>query len=170
MNFLPGQLESGVVRIALGEVPIPDGTRRRLESAQPEAGRAVIVGIRPEHFQDASLVGDHAHGHTFTAKVDVLESLGSEYYAHFTVASDRVSANELEELAEDADSAEIGRSREGVQVVARLDAASRAAEGGELELWFDPERLQLFDPENGRSLLAPPSSATTAPATASDAG
>jgi multiple sugar transport system ATP-binding protein len=170
MNFLPGQLESGAVRIALGEVPIPDGTRRRLESAQPEAGRAVIVGIRPEHFQDASLVGDHAHGHTFTAKVDVLESLGSEYYAHFTVASDRVSANELEELAEDAGSAEIGRSREGVQVVARLDAASRAAEGGELELWFDPERLQLFDPENGRSLLAPPSSATTAPATASDAG
>ncbi|HZA52499.1 MAG TPA: sn-glycerol-3-phosphate ABC transporter ATP-binding protein UgpC [Myxococcaceae bacterium] len=161
MNFLPGQLDGETVRIAIGEVQLPDASRRRLDSAKGGAGRAVIVGIRPGHFEDASLVGDQSRGHTFTARIDVLESLGSEYYAHFTVESERVSASELEELARDADSAELGRSREGVQVIARLDAASTAGEGQEAELWFDSEYMQLFDPESGSSLLTGMNSAPT---------
>ena len=152
MNFLPGQLDGETLRIAIGEVRLPDGLRRRIDSAQDGGGGAVIVGLRPEHFQDARLVGDHSNGHTFKAKIDVLESLGSEYYAHFAVESERVSASELEELAQDADAAELGRSRQGVQIVARLDAASRTEEGQEAELWFDSQRLLLFDPESGRSL------------------
>jgi multiple sugar transport system ATP-binding protein len=38
--------------------------------------------------------------------------------------------------------------------VARLEAASRVRQGHEAELWFNSERLHLFDPESGRSLLA----------------
>ena len=161
MNFLPGQLDGETVRIAIGEVQLPDASRRRLDPAMGGAGRAVIVGIRPEHFQDASLVGDQSRGHTFKTRIDVLESVGSEYYAHFTVESERVSASELEELARDADSVELGRSREGVQVIARLDAASTAGEGQEAELWFDSEHMQLFDPESGSSLLTGMNSAPT---------
>jgi multiple sugar transport system ATP-binding protein len=152
MNFLPGQLDGETVRIAIGEVRLPDGLRRRIDSTQDGGGRGVIVGLRPEHFQDAGLASDHSNGHTFKARIDVLESLGSEYYAHFVVESERVSASELEELAQDTDSSELGRSRQGVQIVARLDAASRAEEGQEAELWFDSRRLLLFDPESGRSL------------------
>jgi multiple sugar transport system ATP-binding protein len=40
------------------------------------------------------------------------------------------------------------------RVVARLEAASRVRQGHEAELWFNSERLHLFDPESGRSLLA----------------
>jgi multiple sugar transport system ATP-binding protein len=66
-----------------------------------------------------------------------------------------VSARELEELAEDAGSADLPGTRpEHVQIVARLGGASQAREGQPLELWFDPQHLQLFDPETGRSLLA----------------
>ena len=39
-------------------------------------------------------------------------------------------------------------------MVARLGGSSQARQGQPLELWFDPQHLQLFDPETGRSLLA----------------
>jgi hypothetical protein len=41
-----------------------------------------------------------------------------------------------------------------VSMIARLSDGTRAREGQPLDLWFDPQRLQLFDPETGRSLLA----------------
>jgi multiple sugar transport system ATP-binding protein len=37
-------------------------------------------------------------------------------------------------------------------VVARLDAASRAREGQRVQLWFDPHKLHLFNPDNGAHL------------------
>jgi multiple sugar transport system ATP-binding protein len=36
--------------------------------------------------------------------------------------------------------------------VARLDPASRAREGQRVQLWFDPAKLHLFDPDNGAHL------------------
>src|SRR4051794_14728421 len=95
LNFLPGELDGDILRMAIGEVSLPDALRRRLESGPGPGRRGVVVGIRPEQFEDASLVGDRSRGHTIKPTIDVLESLGSEYYAHFEVASERVSSSEL---------------------------------------------------------------------------
>jgi multiple sugar transport system ATP-binding protein len=114
----------------------------------------VVVGLRPEHFDDASVISDRSHGHTFTARIDVLESMGSEFYAYFVIESEGVSSSELEELAQDAGSADLPQAQGGIQVVARLDAASRARQGQDTELWFDARKIQLFDPESGRSLFS----------------
>jgi multiple sugar transport system ATP-binding protein len=156
MNFLPGELDGGSVRLAIGTLPLADELRRKLEAGPGGGRRGVIAGMRPEHFEDAALVGSSQHGGTtFTATIDVLESMGSEYYAYFEVESERVASRELEELAQDAGAAELPQaSGERVQLVARLDAASKVRQGQQLELWFDPRHLQLFDPESGRSLLA----------------
>ena len=154
MNFLQGRLDGGTLRLPIGEVSVPDGMRRRLESGPGGGRRGVIVGIRPERFEDASLVADRSGGHTFKTTIDVLESLGSEHYAHFTVESQHVSSSELEELARDSGAAELGEARNGVQIVARLAAASRVMQGQEVELWFDTTQLHLFDQESGRTLLA----------------
>ena len=123
----------------------------------------MIVGIRPEHFEDASLVTLPARGHVFKTKIDVLEALGSDSYAHFTVDSARVTSSELEELAEETDPGGVAPSADGVQVVARLAAASGIKQGQEAQLWVDASQLQLFDPETGRSLLTSESSALEAP-------
>jgi multiple sugar transport system ATP-binding protein len=154
MNFLPGELDGDILHLPIGDVPINAEMRGRLQSG-PGGGRSsVFVGIRPEHFQDAALVGSGHQGVTFKAKIDVLESLGSEYYAYFNVESEGVSSKELEELAQDTGAADIGQSREGTQIVARLDADTKIQQGAEAELWFDQAHLHLFDSESGESLLA----------------
>ena len=113
----------------------------------------MIVGIRPEHFEDARLVGDRPDGHTFKATVDVLESVGSEYYAHFKVRSEPLPPIGLGAV-QDRGSADARRYREGVPMVARLDRASRVTQGDEAELWFDITQIQLFDDHGGQNLLA----------------
>ena len=154
MNFLPGEIDGDSIKLPIGPVKIPDELRRKLESGDGGGRGGIVAGLRPEHFEDASLVADAARGHMFKTKVDVLESMGSEYYAYFVVESEKVSASELDELAQDAGAADLPHSHEGSQVVARLDADSRIRQGQEAELWFDPQHLQLFDLDSGRSLLA----------------
>jgi len=156
MNFLPGELFADSVRLPIGTLALDDELRRAVAAAPGPKGREIIVGMRPEHFEDAALVSPEQHGGaTFTAKIDVLESLGSEYYAYFDVDSDRVSAEELEELAQESGSADLLRvGSPRVQMIARLSDGTKARLGQPLELWFDPRHLQLFDPATGRSLLA----------------
>jgi multiple sugar transport system ATP-binding protein len=116
------------------------------------AGRDLIMGIRPEHLKDAALIGaeEQPNGLTFSVVVDVLEWLGSEELAYFRVQGARASARELEKLAADSGSTDVPQS--GDQLVARLDPASRAREGERLELWVDPHKAQLFNPQNGAHL------------------
>jgi multiple sugar transport system ATP-binding protein len=152
MNFLPGEIDGDNVRLPIGEVRIPDSLRSRLAAGPGGARNGVIAGLRPEDFEDAALVPDGSHGLTFTAKIDVLESMGSEFYAYFVVASERVTSRELEEIAHDAGAGDLP-TQEGSQVVARLEAASGVRQGQELQLTFNSEHLHLFDPETGKSLL-----------------
>jgi multiple sugar transport system ATP-binding protein len=154
MNFLAGEISGENVHLPIGDVRIPDELRHRLESGPGGGRRGVVAGLRPEHFEDASLVADRSRGVTFKVKIDVLESMGSEFYAYFVVESEGVSSRELEEIAQDAGSADLPSTEGGVQITARLGAESKVKQGAEAELWFDSTHLQLFDPESGRSLLA----------------
>jgi len=156
MNFLPGELDGDSVKLPIGTLPLPDERRLRLQAGPGGGRRGIIAGLRPEHFEDAALLSpQHRRGATFSANIDVLESLGAEYYAYFEVESERVSARELEELAQDAGSADLPLGdAQAVQMVARLSAESKAKQGQPLELWFDPQHLQLFDADTSRSLLA----------------
>jgi multiple sugar transport system ATP-binding protein len=154
MNFLPGELADGVVKLPIGDVRLSDEARQDLEGGGgPAKGRQVIAGMRPEHFEDSGLVHDPPSGVKFPVTIDVLESMGSEYYAYFNVESGRVASQELDELAQDSGVGEIPHAGSRTQVVARLDAASTVKQGESGELWYDSSRLQLFDPESGRSLL-----------------
>jgi multiple sugar transport system ATP-binding protein len=148
MNFMPARIESGRVKLPIGDLPVPSG-------AGATDGGAVIAGIRPESFEDASLVGPEvrSRGSTFRTKIDLVESMGSENYAYFQVESEGMQSQQLDELAQDAGTAEVPSSGEG-QVVARLDAASQIQRGDETELWVDATKLHLFDPQSGQSLGA----------------
>ncbi|WP_410605427.1 ABC transporter ATP-binding protein [Amycolatopsis sp. lyj-90] len=149
MNFVPATLENGTARSALGDIPLTDRVRQLVEAA--DAPREVIVGIRPEHFEDAALVDASARqGATFTAHVDVLESMGSEKFAHFSVEGEAASSSDLADLAADSGSSDVPGSES--QIVARLSAASSAAENQNVELWFDADKIKLFDGASGKNL------------------
>jgi multiple sugar transport system ATP-binding protein len=153
MNFLPGHLDGYELQMPLGRVRIADGLLRRLNSAPDRDRGQVIVGIRPEAFEDATLATEPSQGHTLRAKVDTLEALGSEEFAHFLVESEPVVSSELRALAHDIGTEEPVKSRQRVEVVARISSASRFTQGKDAELWFDTSQLQFFDPGTGHNLL-----------------
>jgi multiple sugar transport system ATP-binding protein len=153
MNFMAGTLEQGRLRTALGDFPMGDQLRRTMESKSAERG--VIVGIRPEDFEDAALIPqeNRSNGVTFPVTIDVLESMGSDVFVYFTLEdtqADALHSAELDELAQDSGRAESGAS--GEQVVARLDTATSAREGTQTELWADARKIHVFDPQSGENL------------------
>jgi multiple sugar transport system ATP-binding protein len=153
MNFMPAKHRGDTVQLPMGEVRVTGEALERLGGA--DGDRPVIAGIRPESFEDASLVPSDARerGTTFKTKIDLVESMGAEHYAYFRVQAQEIESDELRELAEDAGTAEVPSSGEG-QVVARLDAASGISRGQEAELWLDSSKLHFFDPSTGRNLAA----------------
>ena len=164
MNFMPGKLEEGKLHTQLGDIPLTDQTRRALQGSQ--GSREVIVGIRPESFEDAAQLSPDArvNGITFRAAIDVVESMGSDVFAYFTLGGENVlSSAELDELARDSGRADTGVS--GDQMVARLDPATRVKMGAEAELWADVRSIHVFDPSNGANLTLPQSSGDSTTAT-----
>jgi multiple sugar transport system ATP-binding protein len=151
MNFLPAGVADGALRTSLGDFPLTDAIRHELQAAN--AGREVIVGIRPENFEDAALVPAEARGRgiTFKVSIDVLESMGSDVFVYFSRGRDmQVNAAELDELAADAGTTDTGGSAD--TITARLDAATRVREGTDAELWADGAAIHVFDPATGRNL------------------
>jgi multiple sugar transport system ATP-binding protein len=148
MNFMPATVDGDRLKLPMAEVAVFGDVG--------DAKGDVIAGIRPEDFEDASLVGEAKNrGATFKATIDVLESMGSELYAHFSAGTDKtIESDELRELAEDSGAGEVPGAGEEGAIVARLEAASKARQGSELELWVDATKVKLFDPKDGRNLSA----------------
>ncbi len=151
MNFMAGTLEEGSLRTNIGSLPLNPQLRQALERAN--SGRQVIVGIRPENFEDAALVKPELrdHGVTFRATIDVVESMGSDVFVYFTQDSGlSATTDQLADLAQDSGKGDIVPGDE--TVTARLDAATRIREGEEAELWADLRTMHIFDPDSGKNL------------------
>ena len=153
MNFVPATVQGGKVKTPFGELPLPEGV-------DVSDGTEVIAGLRPESFEDAAEVAQgHEGGITFKAKVDLVESMGSEQYVYFE-SEGAVESDELAELAADVGLGETPTAGEHT-IVARVDAASKIKRGEEAEIWVDATKLHLFDPSNGKSLTAGKQAADT---------
>ncbi len=149
MNFLPAHVEGDQVRLPMGSYkPSGDGG-----SSLGGLDRDVIAGVRPEHFEDAALVGDDDRGHgiTFRADIDVIEWMGSELFAYFDLKGQGAASGHLQEIAGDLETVEMSAGGDA-QVVARLDAASKVKRGDSAELWLDTRRVLLFDADSGETL------------------
>jgi multiple sugar transport system ATP-binding protein len=147
MNFFPGKLRGDTVVTALGEAKLPDKVRQSLDQVTGE--HEVIVGIRPEHFEEASLVGDKP-GATFDAPIDIVEAMGSDIYAYFSMKGEVAHSQDLDDLAKDTGN---DLSGGGVEVTARLDAVANVQRGRNAKLWYDTSKIQLFDAASGRNLI-----------------
>jgi multiple sugar transport system ATP-binding protein len=154
MNFLPGEITSGSLKFGLATIPLDD-VRNGGERVTQSDGR-VLVGIRPEDFEDAALAGERGHGIRIKAMIDVLESTGSDRYAHLAAGehngSHELNESLLRELKAMAIESGDDITPTSLDVIARVDASSRLGEGKEGELWLDSTKLHLFDPATGERL------------------
>jgi multiple sugar transport system ATP-binding protein len=150
MNFMAATVEDNTLRTSIGAIPVSPALRRTLEQAN--VGRDVIVGIRPENFEDAALVppDQRSHGITFRAAIEVVESMGSDVFVYFTQESD-LSAR-VEQLADLAADAGRDTGAQDETVTARLGTDTRIREGDNAELWADTRALHVFDPQSGANL------------------
>ena len=150
MNFMMATLDGDNLKLPIADVRFKRPLR---EGANPADGQQLIAGIRPENFEDAEVVPaeQRDRGCTFRAQIEVVESMGSELYAHFTVEGAEVDSAELRELAADAGAGDLPSSEAG-RITARLAPESGVREGEESELWVDVPTIHLFDPQSGYRL------------------
>jgi multiple sugar transport system ATP-binding protein len=152
MNLVQAELKDGSVRLGGHEVRVPEQVLGGRPGLKAYDGKEVVVGIRPEDLEDASLARDGAA--QLTVEIDIREDMGSEVFAHFAVDAKAVQTREVLEAIEEQDVAEAvrERARRGVPFIARLDRTTRAKEGEPLELAIDTARLHFFDPDSGLAI------------------
>jgi len=160
MNLVLAELarENGGLWARFGEhrLLLADTTATRHPGLARFDGRSVVLGIRPEDMEDASLLREASADRRLSVVCDIREDMGSEVYVHFNIAAQPVATKEVLEAhvvdaPEDAETrvaAEQARGS-GVPFVARLERTTRAKEREKLELAVDVERLHFFDPESG---------------------
>jgi ABC-type sugar transport system ATPase subunit len=117
-------------------------------------GTRVIMGIRPEDMEDASLVDGASPERRIAANVDIREDMGAEVFVHFGVAAPSVRGEDIRAaVGEEAIAAtEEVAKRAGSLFVARVDRASPVREGDRMELAVDTRRLHFFDIETGAAI------------------
>ena len=152
MNFLPVENVDGRLRSPFGEFSLPAAEAEKLRGAP----QYLVAGIRPEDFHDAATLDEakRGGGAHLSAEVDVTEWLGNEVYAYIPFEAEPAVRKALEELDRDLDG-EGART----QVVAVLDPSTSVREGDTMELWFDPAKVMVFDPETGENLTRDPENA-----------
>jgi multiple sugar transport system ATP-binding protein len=134
-------------------VVVDDQLARNRSGLASYIGRNVVLGIRPEDFEDAALEPDTAADRRITTTCDLTEPLGAEVLVYFTVAAAGVAAAAVE-TPEDA--VLLGADGNGggprSRLVARVSPRTRIAEGTEIQLAVDTRRLYFFDPETGEAV------------------
>jgi multiple sugar transport system ATP-binding protein len=117
-------------------------------------GKDVVLGIRPEDLEDATLAPDTAADHRLSGKVTLTEALGSEIMVHFAVEASQAATEEMRELAKDVgDERVVAQLEEGgpptAAFVGRFGARSRVKIGDTVDVAVDSRALHFFDPETG---------------------
>jgi multiple sugar transport system ATP-binding protein len=160
MNFLIGEVADGSLTSPLGTIGLADLG----EAAGAAHTGRVVVGVRPESFEDAAMVGERAGQVEITATVDMLESTGSDVYAHLSLnghrgagsgraGSDSADEPILRELAHAtaSEDAEVALAT-GSELIARVGVSNSLTEGQQGRLFVDARRLHLFNPATGQRI------------------
>jgi multiple sugar transport system ATP-binding protein len=146
MNLVEAHISGDSV--SMGDLALPLDPARRPRAA---SDGAVVLGIRPEAFEDAAFVSSDLP--QLEVRVEVLEELGSDAYVFFSVDAEQVVIEDaLTDEAED-ESTLLAAERDRKLFAARVDPRTRAGVGDMITLAVDPSRLYFFSPESGESLL-----------------
>ena len=114
-------------------------------------GQQIVLGIRPEAFEDSIYAKDSEYTESISIKVTLLEQLGSDSYIHFYKDIKPVQTEAIEEILAD-EGEDISVLGDKTKFIARINPNSNVKEGEEISLSIDPSKLHFFDPDSGNAL------------------
>jgi multiple sugar transport system ATP-binding protein len=159
INLVEAELarSDGRLSVSFGEHTLAVGDRlvRNRSGLQEYVGKTVLLGIRPESFEDATLAPDAPADQRIRTISDLTEPLGAEVLVYFTAAATEVVSSAAAEHLADAEvhlGATDEEDEERARLIARVDPHTRIAEGSEIELVVDTSKLYFFDPESREAI------------------
>jgi multiple sugar transport system ATP-binding protein len=138
-------------------LPVPDEVVVSRPALRSYEGRKIVLGLRPEDMEDASLVSDAPSDRRISSTVDLREALGSDVVVHFKVEAPQAMTDDVRELAEDVGQEAVElvehEAQEGSSnFIARLNPRTRARAKEPIELVVDTHRLHFFDADDGSGI------------------
>ena len=152
MNFVYADVKISGKKAELsfaGETINCDGeSAKKLEKMD---GEQIVLGIRPEAFEDSIYAKDSEYSESIDIKVTLLEQLGSDSYIHFYKDIKPVQTEAIEEILAD-EGEDISVLGDETKFIARINPNSTVKEGEEIKLSIDSSKLHFFDPGTGNAL------------------
>jgi len=145
MNLVRAEVDGDAVAFAGFRIPL-DAARR------PRRDGTVILGIRPQDFEDVSYAD--AGLPEIEVRPSVLELLGSAVHVIFPIEAPPVHTEDVKAVHDEDDEAKLIADDDRSLFTAAVDPRSSARHGEKVRLSVNPARFHFFDPDTGLSLRA----------------
>lgn len=151
MNFMYVSIENNKLKSVLGDIDINNNLLKKINNINSNA-KEFIMGIRPEHFEDSSLVDNNIdNGSTFKIKVDIVEVLGHDIYAHCILDEDENVLHKLRATNIKLDN--VSLSRKTVEIICRFNSKSSIREGDIINVYCNFDHIYLFDIKTEQNIM-----------------
>jgi len=121
------------------------------ENLKKFEGKEIVLGIRPEAFEDAIYANSEEYTEKININISLLEQLGSDSYIHFYKDIKPVQTKAIEEILAD-EGEDISSLGTQTKFIARINPNSTVKEGESIDLSIDSKKLHYFDPETGLAI------------------
>jgi multiple sugar transport system ATP-binding protein len=154
INLVEAQLvqTNGSLAVNFGEyrLAVDDHVARNRSGLKDYIGKEIILGIRPEDFEDVSIESGVPSDRRMKVNVDLTEPLGAEVLVYFGTEAEGVVSSAAE--ADVGEDAEVrlggdGDAADKTKLCARVSPRTHIAVGRPAELSVDTSRLYFFDPQ-----------------------
>ncbi len=153
MNFVYAKVKvsSKNITLSFGEdsIKCDAGENKKLKDFD---GQEIVLGIRPEAFEDANYANTKEFSEKLNVTVTLLEQLGSDSYIHFYKDIKPVQTEAIEEILAD-EGEDISVLGDQTKFIARVSPNSVVKEGEKITLSIDPSKLHFFDPASGDAIV-----------------
>ena len=152
MNFVYANVDvnKSSIKLNFGDDQI-DYKGDKLEKLKTFENKEIVMGIRPEAFEDGNYANTSEYSESIKVSVSLLEQLGSDSYIHFYKDIKPVQTEAIEEILAD-EGEDLSVLGDNTKFIARINPNSTVVEGKEIELKIDPSKLHFFDPETGDAI------------------
>ncbi len=135
--------DAGSLTIGSQTLPLSAASMAARPALRNYSGKQIVLGIRPEDFEDAEL--DTAGHPQLTAPVTLLEALGSEIMVHFKLDATTVDSG-------DPDAADEATGDTAANAVGRFNPRSKVRPGQTAQISVATENLHFFDTDTRQAI------------------